>query len=95
MHGGNRQTVRGARMKRPRHKFPIYLSQSQVDLAANVFYRHQHITDVLSKDVPASAEAACLLTELRRQCCVRSGAADPFPDLPMSPAFSEGGSLGA
>ena len=72
-----------------RRTFPLYLDQQGVDELAQLLYVHQHVIDVVSER-PAPDKAFRALTELRRQCCVRSGAADPFPDLPFVPGIFEG-----
>jgi hypothetical protein len=69
-------------------KFPVYLSQEQVDQWIPALLAYQHATDVLSHD-PTRDQAYRMATEIRRQCCDRSGAADPFPELPHIPAGSE------
>jgi hypothetical protein len=68
-------------------KFPVYLSQEQVDQWVLSLLAYQHATDVLSHD-PTRDQAYRMATEIRRQCCDRSGAADPFPELPYIPAIT-------
>lgn len=70
-------------------KYPLYLDQGEIDELAASLYKLQHITDVAS-DLPSSDRPFRQLSELRRQCCLRSGAADPFPDLPLAPRASQG-----
>lgn len=70
-------------------RVPLYLSQDQVDQLALLLLKHQTVTNVVSGDGTVSEAAACFLTEIRLQCCARSGAADPFPDMPMVPCFGE------
>ena len=66
-------------------KYPLYLSQGDVDALAQLLYTHQHVIDVVSTDRPTNDRSFRFLTELRRQCCQRSKAEDPYPDLPMTP----------
>lgn len=75
---------------RPQRRVPLYLDQAQIDALALLLYKHQTISNVVtSRRDAVSEEAACFLTEIRKQCCCRSGAADPFPDMPLSPCFGE------
>jgi hypothetical protein len=69
-------------------KFPVYLSQEQVDQWVPALLAYQHATDVLSHD-PTRDQAYRMATEIRRQCCDRSGASDPFPELPHIPGIIE------
>lgn len=74
----------------PRQRVPLYLTQTQIDALALLLYRSQTITNIVATGRhERSEEAACFLTELRQQCCVRSGADDPFPYLPLCPSFAE------
>ena len=65
-------------------RFPFYLTQAQVDDLAQILFTHQHVIDVVSDEKPTSDRAFRMLSELRRQCCIRSKAADPFEDLPLA-----------
>jgi hypothetical protein len=65
-------------------RVPFYLTQDQVDGLAQSLYKLQHIVDVASESLPSSKVPFDLLSELRRQCCFRSSAEDPFPDLPIA-----------
>lgn len=65
-------------------RFPFYMTQSQLDELAQVLYTHQYVIDVVSTESPSSDRAFRMLSELRRQCCIRSKAADPFEDLPLA-----------
>ena len=71
-------------------RVPLYLTQDQVDQPALLLYKHQTVTNVVSGDGRVSEAAACFLTEIRLQCCARSGADDPFPDMPLVPCFGKG-----
>jgi hypothetical protein len=66
-------------------KFPFYLDQGDIDDLAQSLYKLQHLVDVASGSHPASDLPFRLLSDLRRQCCHRSRAEDPFPDLPIAP----------
>jgi hypothetical protein len=57
-----------------------------VDLAA-VLYKAETVLSIVEPGCLAAERTACLLTELREECCHRAGAADPFPDMPLSPHF--------
>jgi hypothetical protein len=70
-------------------KVPFYLTQEQLDGLAQSLYKLQHLVDVASGGAPASDLPFQLLSDLRRQCCFRSCAEDPFPDLPMIPRLTE------
>ena len=70
-----------------RRRVPFYLSQDLIDRLAHLLWQHQTVTDIIGRTPEPSIEAACFLTELRKQCCLRSGAADPFEDLPLYPSF--------
>jgi hypothetical protein len=65
-------------------RVPFYLTQNQLDGLAQSLYKLQHIVDVASDSAPAPDLPFQLLSDLRRQCCYRSRAEDPFPDLPLS-----------
>jgi hypothetical protein len=67
-------------------KYPVYLSQESIDQWVPALLAYQHATDVLSHD-PTRDQAYRMATEIRRQCCDRSGADDPFPELPHIPAI--------
>jgi hypothetical protein len=79
---------RGARTKAEK-KYPLNLTQDQVDGLAQSLYKLQHIVDIASESAPANDVPFMLLSELRRQCCGRSKAADPFPDLPLAHTLPE------
>ncbi len=70
-------------------RFPFYLSQTQVDDLAQLLYTHQAIIDTISPVRPTPDRAFRFLTDMRQQCCDRSGAEDPFPDLPHVPGIFE------
>jgi hypothetical protein len=70
-------------------RVPFYLTQSQLDGLAQSLYKLQHLVDVASGGQPAPDLPFQLLSELRRQCCHRSRAEDPFPDLPIAPRSTE------
>ena len=78
-------------------RVPFYLSQKQLHDLAQLLYTGQHITNVVHGLVPIGDQHAPdlhfqLLSDLRKQCCLRSGATDPFPELPLAPsAFDEPG----
>jgi hypothetical protein len=62
-------------------KYPLFLSQDDVDTLAQMLYTHQHFLDVArsTDDRPFR-----MLSELRRQCCERSNAEDPMPHHPYA-----------
>jgi hypothetical protein len=70
-------------------RVPFYLTQEQLDGLAQSLYKLQHIVDVASDSARSTDVPFQLLSDLRRQCCYRSGAEDPFPELPMSPCLTE------
>ena len=69
-------------------RVPFYLTQDQLDGLAQSLYKLQHIVDVASGHTEAMDVPFQLLSDLRRQCCYRSRAADPFPDLPLAPCLT-------
>ena len=71
-------------------RFAFYLTQEGVDELAQELYRLQAASDILHRERPTPDRPYRILSELRRQCCERSGAADPFPDLPCVPSVFEG-----
>jgi hypothetical protein len=68
-------------------RFPWALTQERIDLLAAVLYKGETVFNILDPGCLAAERTACLLTELREECCQRAGAADPFPDMPLSPRF--------
>lgn len=70
-------------------RVPFYLTQEQIDNLAQSLYKLQHIVDVASGSQPAPDLPFQLLSDLRWQCCYRSQAEDPFPDLPIAPRSQE------
>jgi len=70
-------------------RFPFYLSQVQLDDLAFALYKLQHIVDVATGDAPAPDRPSQLLSDLRLQCCYRSGAEDPFFHLPLQPCLTD------
>jgi hypothetical protein len=70
-------------------RVPFYLTQDQLDGLAQSLYKLQHLVDVASDSAPAKDLPFQLLSDLRRQCCYRSGAEDPFPELPFSPGLDQ------
>lgn len=70
-------------------RFPFYLTQAQLDGLAQSLYKLQHIVDVASGSAQSMDVPFQLLSDLRRQCCDRSGAQDPFPDLPLALCLAE------
>lgn len=67
-------------------KIPFYLTQDGLDEILQLLYRHQALVNIASSDHPTCDRATRIMSEIRRQCCVRSGAADAFDDHPMTPA---------
>jgi hypothetical protein len=68
-------------------RFPWSLTQEHIDLLAAVLYKAETVFSIVEPGCIAAERTACLLTELREECCQRAGAADPFPDMPLSPRF--------
>lgn len=66
-------------------RVPFYLTQSQLNDLAQSLYKLQHIVDVAHGDQRAPDIHFRLLSDLRLQCVVRSGADDPFKGLPLTP----------
>jgi hypothetical protein len=69
-------------------RVPFYLTQTQLDDLAQSLYKLQHLVDVASGATKGTDLPFQLLSDLRRQCCYRSGAEDPFPELPLAPSLS-------
>jgi hypothetical protein len=67
--------------------FPWRLSQERIDLIAEILYKLETILNVAESGGRTAEQTACLLTDLREQCCQLAGAADPFPDMPLFPHF--------
>ena len=72
-------------------RFPFYLDQDEVDELAWVLARDHDTTNRYNTERPTPDKAFRLLSALRRQCCDRSGAADPFPHMPHVPGVFDGG----
>jgi hypothetical protein len=70
-------------------RVPFYLTQDQLDGLAQSLYKLQHIVDVASGSAQTTDVPFQLLSDLRRQCCYRSRAEDPFPDLPLAQCLPE------
>jgi hypothetical protein len=70
-------------------RVPWLLTTEHILLLAVVLYEHQTIFNVAESGCPFYERTACLLTDLREQCCQGAGAADPFPDMPLSPRFED------
>ena len=68
------------------------LTQERINLLGLLLYKHQAFLNVAESGGPAAYQSACLLNDMREQCCQRSGAADPFPDMPLFPHFEDEGS---
>lgn len=68
-------------------RFPWRLTQERMDLLAFLLYKLETILNVAESGCSSAEQAACLLTDLREQCCQGAGAADPFPYMPLSPHF--------
>ncbi len=68
-------------------RYPCYFTQDQLDGLARLLYAHQAVINTASSDRPTSDEPMRVLTELRRQCCDRSGAVDPYPHMPHVPGI--------
>jgi hypothetical protein len=72
---------------KPEQRFPWPLTQERIDLLATVLYKAETVFNIVDPGCLTAERAACLLTELREECCQPSGAADPFPDMPLFPRF--------
>lgn len=70
--------------------FPLYLTEPEIQEWAWALMQLQTLVEMASPDRPCSNQAARMLTALRLQCCLRSGAADPFPGHPFTPGIFEG-----
>jgi len=73
--------------------FPWLLTQEHLDLLAWLLMKFVTICNVAESGCRTAEQTACLLTDLREQCCQRAGANDPFPYMPLSPRFEDEGSL--
>jgi hypothetical protein len=73
--------------EKPEQRFPWSLTQERIDLLAAVLYKAETVFSIVDPSCVAAERTACLLTEFREECCQCAGAADPFPDMPMSPRF--------
>lgn len=73
-------------------RFPLYLDQTQIDELASMLMRLQTFLNLASDDHTAPDRPLRYLTILRRQCCDRSGASDPYPEIPHVPGIFEGSS---
>ena len=71
-------------------RYPVYLTQEGVEQLCHVLYAYQSVVNVTSSDRPTSDLPTRLLSEVRRQCCDRSGAEDPMPYHPHVPGLFEG-----
>ena len=69
-------------------RVPFYLTQGQIDGLAESLYKLQHLVDVASGRTDGTDLPFQLLSDLRRQCCYRSRAEDPFPELPLAPCVT-------
>lgn len=74
--------------KNPDNRFPWPLTQERLDRLAWLLVKLMTILNVAESGCPSAEETACLLTDLREHS-QRAGAADPFPDMPMSPRFED------
>jgi hypothetical protein len=68
-------------------RFPWLLTQERIDLLAAVLYKAETVFSIVEPGCLSAEHTACLLTELREECCQRAGGADPFPDMPLFPRF--------
>jgi hypothetical protein len=73
----------------PDQRFLWGLTQERITLLAEILLKAETVFDVMEPGGRAAEHAACLLTELREQCCQSAGAADPFPYMALSPRFEE------
>lgn len=69
--------------------FAWNLSQERLDSVAQVLYKAETLINVAVPGSLTAENIGRLVTDLRAQCCLRDGAADPFPDTPMFPAFED------
>ena len=73
-------------------RIPLYLSPKNASQLADLLYRHMVVANTFTEKPSAKAnEAAYLLSELRRQCCLRSGMDDPYSELPLIVRSTEQG----
>jgi hypothetical protein len=68
-------------------QFPWALTQERIDLLAAILYKAETVFNIVEPGCLAAERTACLLTDLREECCQCAGAADPFPDMPLFPRF--------
>jgi hypothetical protein len=68
-------------------RFPWALTQERIDILAAVLFKAETVFNIVEPGCLAVEQTACLLTELREECCQRAEAADPFPDMPLFPRF--------
>ena len=73
----------------PQPLYPWYLSQDRLDLLTQTLYKAETLINVAAPSTAGAANIGRLITDLRAQCCERGGAADPWPDMPMFPAFPD------
>ena len=66
--------------------FPLYLTQPELDTMAQMLLTHQQVLNLTRSDDDRPIR---MLTKLRQQCCDRSGAEDPYPELPHVPGLWE------
>jgi hypothetical protein len=71
----------------PAKTFTWNLTQERVDSLAKLLYKLETMLDVASPGGPDAEQVACFINDLRAQCCISGGAADPFEDMPLSPQF--------
>jgi hypothetical protein len=70
-------------------QFSWSLTQERIDLLAQFLYKTETFLKIAESGGLLVAQVACLLTDLREQCCQYAGATDPFPGMPLAPHFED------
>jgi hypothetical protein len=70
-------------------RFSWELTQDRIDTLAALLYKIETVFDIVQPGNSAAELTGSFLTDLRQQCCVAGGAADPFPEMPLTPSLSD------
>lgn len=76
--------------RRTAKRFSWELTQDRIDTLAALLYKIETVFDIVHPGNSAAELTSGFLADLRQQCCLRGGAEDPFPDMPLSPALDVG-----